>query len=155
MTVIMATVTNAAREYWPKMFGGLATFRPIIKFKVGEGGWIDSSGGAIPRTPDPTLTDLDCIQNPSRYPVDSRAYFEKALVGGDITFVSPSTLRVEVGLTALEFNDDGLGNSPEIWEIGLYSLDQPGTGLTMVAYGTFQKEIKTPVSLTNVVRIVF
>lgn len=155
MAIIVATVTNAAREYWPKMFGGLATFRPVIRFKVGEGGWIDSPGGAIPRTPDPTLTDLDCIVNPTRYPLDSRASFSKLLAGGDLTFVSPSTLRVACPLTALEFNDDGFGNNPEIWEIGLFSLDQPGTGLMMVAYGTFVKETKTPVPLNNVVKVTF
>ena len=48
-----------------------------------------------------------------------------------------------------EFNDDGNGNDPEIYEIGLFNSDAE-----MVAYGTFPTVIKNAgVSRTFTVKI--
>lgn len=157
MAVIQGVLTDRAREFWPKMFGSLTTFKPIIRFVVGEGGWKDDGGGnKVRRLPDPTLDHLDIVQNSSRYgsgslDPDSVATFSKNLVATDFTFVSPTTLEVSCLLDFGEFNDDGLGNSPEIWEIGIFSewpdyptTQNPITGANemMVAYGTVDGQIK-------------
>ena len=170
MAVIPAVVTVDAREFWPKMFGGLATFKQILNFKVGEGGWVDPGGGKEPRVPDASLRrldnslqDIDCIVDPTRalidqrYPTESRAYFQKDLDPADITFVSPSTLRVRCLLDFGEFNDDGYGNNPEIWELGIFS-EHPTVGGAelMVAYATFPQETKDGTKqIENIIKIVF
>jgi hypothetical protein len=156
MAVIDAVITDEAREGLVKLYGGLIVpyTLTIDEFKVGEGGWETTALGAVRRTPDSSLTDLDAIDNPSRYPIDSRATFSKALTVGEMTFVSPSTLSVYCLIDFLEFNADTYGNPPEIWEIGLFS-DAPAGGRMMVAYGTFPKQTKTPaVQLPNTVKIV-
>lgn len=191
MATILATVTEDARKYWPQFFGGIfgidavttpgtPTWNPtLFTFKVGEGGWIDPGGGAVRRTPDPALRivaaspndiqDLDAIVDPTRlvvdqrYPSDSLATFEKALVPSDFTYVAPSTIKVRCFLDFGDFNDDGFANSPEIWEIGIFSdhplfarvaAGTPGAKRLMVAYGTVPKELKDSAKqLSHTVRI--
>jgi hypothetical protein len=144
MATIELVVTDDALTFLPQMWAGLATFKVIDEFKVGEGGWIASSGGPVPRTPDPTLQDVDAIENPSRYPSDSQGTFAKALGPADMSYDVPTkTLTVSCGLDFGEFNDDGNGNQPQIYEIGLFS-DHPTAGRIMVAYGTFPEILKTP-----------
>lgn len=157
MAIIEGVLTDTARKWWPQMFGGLTTFKPISRFVVGEGGWQDDGTGVkVRRTPDPALNHLDIVENPSRYgpgsiDPNSVASYSKALVSTDFTFVSPTTLQVTLLLDFTEFNDDGLGNNPEIWEIGLFSewpdyptTSNPVTGANemLVAYGTVDKQIK-------------
>ena len=150
MALVTATLTNTALGLLPQVMGGLAPLPAIDSFKVGEGGWLLTPSGVVPRTPDATLTDLDCIVNPTRYPLDSVATFSKALVGGDIVFIAPGTLEVTCLLDFGDFNNDGFGNNPEIYEIGLFA------GTTMMAYGTFQQQVKTPGNqLPNTIRITF
>lgn len=157
MAVVDAVLTDDAREWWVQMHAGLQTFKPITRFLVGEGGWVDDGvGNKIRRTPDPTLSHLDLIQNPSRYGAgsldpQSTASFSKNLVLTDFTFTSPSTVEVSCLLDFTDFNDDGHSNSPEIWEIGLFSAwpnfptgSNPITSLDemLVAYGTVDAQIK-------------
>jgi len=203
MAVIPAVVTNGAREWWIKLFGGLAgvpagatipnnpptAWNPVIAyFKVGEGGWIDPGGGAEPRAPEPDLVwvtsatypdpfpDIDAAVDitrdaaavPTRYGATSRATFTKAVTFTDVSFIAPSTIEIECLLDFGDFNDDGNGNSPEMWEIGVY-MDHPefavpvvpagppsvGTPGLMVAYGTFPKQVKDATKqILNLVRIV-
>jgi hypothetical protein len=155
--VLDAVITDVGRlkllsDGWRD--GALA---PIIDFKVGEGGWVDTLGGRVRRDPTdpgpgnnrgPTLTDLDAIANPGDYPADSQATFTKALGPLDFVVSGNTTLTVTCGLTALEFNNDGFGNPPEIYELGLF--DSAGD---MVAYGTCPVAIKVPVPLTFLVQI--
>jgi hypothetical protein len=180
-SAITATVTADARKYWSQFFGLLlgnpstttavgTTWNPTLRsFKVGEGGWTDPGSGRVRRNPvddnlrrlDNNLQDIDAIVDVTRatldrrYPADSRAFFEKALVPGDFTFEAPSTLRVRCFLDFSEFNSDGFGNFPEIWEIGLFSDHPTTTGQKlMVAYAAFPKEIKNGSNpLENIVRI--
>lgn len=183
MSIIPAVVTVDAKAYWSQFFGGLlgdpstttsigVSFDPVIKsFKVGMGGWIDRGAGPVARSPDPTLRrvdnsiqDIDAIVDgtrspPSaqRYPSTGRASFEKTLTGGDFTFESPGTLRVQCFLDFSEFNDDGFGNPPQIYECGLFS-DHPTVAgqKLMVAYATFPLETKDiSKQLTNILRIQF
>jgi len=181
MAIIPAKVTVDARKYWPQFFGGLlgnpatstivgTQWDPIIKtFKVGEGGW--TNPGPVRRDPpeddlrrlDNSIQDIDAIVDATRpvmsqrYTASTRASFEKALVLGDFTFETASTLRVRCFLDFSEFNDDGFGNPPEIWEIGLFSDHPTVSGQKlMVAYGTFPEEIKNvSKQIENIVRIVF
>lgn len=160
------TATEDALMYWPKFLGDLISPSwlgggPVFThFKVGEGGWTDPGTGAIPRTPpesdlryasgpDVGLQDIDALVDPfraaadQRYPTDSRASFTKALIPSDFSFVAPNILRVRLFLDFGEFNDDGFGNSPEIWEAAVFSPHPTVSGkLLMVGYTTFPKVTK-------------
>ena len=158
-TVIQAIIPNAAIDALLQQYGGLGSpFAAIDSFKVGEGGYELTASGKVPRDPTdpgalgargPFLTDLDAIQNPSDYPVETGT-FQKALVSpSDFNFDAVTrTLEVTCLLDFGEFNDDGFGNAPEIYEIGLFA------GTLMVAYGTMTQQVKTPgVQIPNIVRI--
>jgi hypothetical protein len=136
----------------------------------GEGGWINPGGGAVPRTPDPTLRrlsspliqDLDAAvdvtrSGPSqRYGSTERAIFQKAIdYDADVTMEGtvPSVAKIRCLLDFGEFNNDGFGNDPAIWEIGVFADHPTISGqLLMVAYGTFGVEVKT--SLKQIERFV-
>jgi len=122
---------NVAGGYADRIDGG--------GFRIGEGGWVDIPP-KVPKTPDPTLTDLDCVVNPGSYPVDSRYVFPgvgtKAFKS--ITWVAPNVVRLECEVDFGEANDDGFGNPPEFWELGVF--DSAGH---MVAYFTFPVDTKT------------
>lgn len=189
MAIVVAKLTEDALKYWPQLFGGLmgdpstttvpgvppTSWDPRIKFfKVGEGGWMDPGSGRVRRTPvkdlrrlsSPLIQDLDCVVDATRalidqrYASDERATFKKDLTAGDFSFTAPSTIEIQCLLDFAEFNDDGDGNDPEIWEIGIFmdhpevgSLD-PDEGL-MIAYGTVDEQIKNAgKQILNVVRIV-
>jgi len=190
MAVIVAEVTDDARKYWPKFFGGMegtpgtptvpgsppSVFDPRVKFfKVGEGGWVDPGSGKERRTPDPSLRrlsspliqDLDAVVDATRapaaqrYAATERATFKKDLTSSDLSFTSPSTLEIECLLDFSDFNDDGYGNDPEIWEIGIFTDHPEESGLgvdegLMIAYGTFPLEVKDSTKqILHIVRITF
>jgi len=157
MAEIVGAVTTLGRSLFPQMLGGLLPMQVIAYFKVGEGGWVNPGSGKVPRTPDASFTDLDAVLDAGRlplnkrYPADSTGTFQKAFVGGDLTFVGPSTLRCRCFLDFGEFNDDGFGNDPEIWEIGAF--DAAGN---MIGYGTFPLQLKDITKqLENFLRFVF
>ena len=143
MAEILGEVTDLGRELFPKMLGGLLPMQTVSYFKVGEGGWIDPGSGKVRRTPSAAFTDLDAVLDVSRplidkrYPADSLATFQKLFVGGDLTFVAPTTLRCRCFLDFGEFNNDGFGNSPEIWEVGIFDTDD-----NMLGYGTVVLQLK-------------
>jgi len=159
MLIISAVPTAQALVYWPQYFAGLmgAWDAKIKYFKIGEGGWIDPGTGVRqPRIPDPSLTDLDCIVNPARYPGSTFVY-TKTLLGTDLTYAGANTIAVRCFLDLLEANDDGSGGIPEFWEIGAYT-DHPTIvgGKLMVAYATMPMQQKTAaVTKTNVIQIAF
>ena len=170
MAVIPAVVTDDARQFWPQMFGGLIPFKLISEFKVGEGGWIDPGGGPTPRTPvgslrrlDNGIQDIDAVVDPTRilanqrYAAAERASFTKALAASDFSFVSPTKVEVRCFLDLADFNDDGFGNSPNIYEIAVFSEHPTLVGQKLkLAYGTFPLQVKTSgISILNVVRIIF
>jgi len=183
MPVVPGVVTEDARKYWPQLFGGLlgdpstttsvgVSWNPVFThFKIGEGGWIDPGGGKVPRTPDaalrrlssPLIQDLDAVVDPTRAVIDQRyasqerATFEKALVPTDFLFEAPTIIRVRCLLDFAEFNDDGFGNDPNLYEIGIYSDHPTESGeKLMVAYATFPLQVKdNSKQIENLVRIVF
>lgn len=156
MAVVEGVVTDVAREKWAKTFGNVAPESPgatdvVSYFKIAEGGWIDPGGGREPRTPDPTFNDVDVIENPGRYPADSVFIFQKSFIAADLTFEATTTLRVRCFLDFAEANDDGFGNDPEFYEIGVFDGDD-----VLIAYFTFPLETKNVAkTLENVVRLVF
>ena len=133
------------------MIGGLLPLQTISYFKISEGGWEDPGSGRVARTPDETLTDVDAIINPGRYAADERYVFTKSFVGGDIVFSSPTTVSCTCLLDFGDANDDGYGNDPEFWEIGIFDSDD-----NMLAHGTFPQQTKNiSVQLSNTVNFVF
>jgi len=157
MAEIIGVVTDVARALFPQQLQGTVGFNAVSYFKIGEGGWIDPGGGKVPRTPDATLTDLDAIidagrvPSAQRYSADSRAVFQKAFVGSDLVYIAPTTLRCRCFLDFGEFNDDGFGNSPELWEIALYDAAD-----NMLVYGTFPLQLKDITKqLEDFIRIIF
>ena len=170
MSLVNAVVTDKAREEWPKQFGGLVPFQAISYFRVSEGGWENPGAGRQRRIPDKSFLNMDLVLDPAR-PIISRryfgfesfGYFQKALTPGDFVYEGPTTLKVRCLLdfndyntknavgTTLIYNVGGLGVSPEVWELGLFDANN-----SMVAYGTFPKEIKNvSKQIENSVRIVF
>ena len=155
---ITAVITDIGRQRLLEGWGQTTALDFITSFKVGEGGWESTPGGQVPRDPTdpgpgnnrgPTLTDLDCIANPSDYPTDSDGNFSKALALVDFAFTGNTTLEATCFLDFGEFNDDGHGNSPEMYEIGLFNSSSE-----MVAYGTFpQVEKNAGVQRTFTVKI--
>jgi len=189
MAVVVACVTNGARQYWPQFFGGMlgisagattpGAWNPLIKtFKIGRGGWIDPGSGPVPRSPDPTLTDLDVILDYSRSGPDKRytslagniMFLEKSLSPGNFSFITTSTLNVQCLLDFGDFNDiQGVpsnppggstlspsGTPPQLYELGLFTDHPSGSGKLMVMYGTFTAEQKTSAKqILNQVQITF
>lgn len=173
-TNVEAVFTEDARLLWPQEKAGLKTSHAIDLFKVGEGGWVDPGTGRQRRLPVSTLRRLDndvqdidaivdgtrSVEN-QRYPSNQRGHFSKALASGDFVVQSPTSIVAHCFLDFGEFNDNGSGSNPEIWEIGLFQ-DHPDAGGSlpagtklMVAYGTLPlivknsgKQVELEVTLT-------
>jgi len=159
---VIGVVTTTAREKWARTDVHLDTHPQLKFFRFGMGGWEDSGGRVlVPRTPDPTLTDLDCIINPSRYPGAAELRFVwdswldyvspnlQRFQGGDLWYEIPRTAVARCLINFDESNDRGDGEAPEFWEMGIF--DEDGD---MVVYATFPKETKTEdVELEKEVRI--
>lgn len=135
--VVSAVVTNIWRAKLAQIYANVASFSLPLSFKIGEGGWTNPGGGQEPIPPDPSLIDVTA----SGYPVGSQFIFTKNLTGADLTFTSPTRLQIRCFVAQGEANDDGLGNPPEFFELGVFD-GSGGTG-TMLVYSTFPIEIKT------------
>ena len=135
--VVSAVVSNAWRTKLAQIYAGSASFSLPLSFKIGEGGWTNPGGGQEPIPPSVTLTDVTA----SGYPTGSQYIFTKNLVGADLTFTTPTRLQIRCFVDSSEANDDGLGNPPEFFELGVFD-GSGGTG-TMLVYSTFPIEIKT------------
>ena len=132
-----ATVTDAYINSVMNAQDGLAPDLGIAYFKISEGGWRLQAAARVPRTPDPALTDVDAIINPGRYPIDSRFVFQKPITADRINIVSTTQIQVECFVDTSEANDDGFGNAPEFWEVGVFDNDG-----VMIAHETFDKQTK-------------
>lgn len=144
-TVVATWSAGGLAAYANRLAQVTGSIDAIDSFKVGEGGFKVEALGNVPRTPDPTLTDLDIIENPGRYTVNTTPTFSKALGGGAFavaTTTNGAELTATCTLLAGEYNDDGDGNFPQIYEIGLFA------GSVMVAYGTFAEQLKNGVEIT-------
>lgn len=141
---ITSGVTNPLTPAWnPLLTRGF--------FKVGEGGFIGSGLSKINRTPDPNLRrftapliqELDAVVDTTRssnirYATDERFTFQKNLTVGNFTFIAPTTIEIACTLNTGECNNDGFGNSPELWEIGIFVEHPEIVGQSLMCiYGTF------------------
>lgn len=143
---ILGIVTDVGRETFARQLANLETFSPASYFKIGEGGWIDPGTGRVPRDPldARAFTDLDAILDASRppidqrYPVDDRYVFQKNFVASDLSYVADFRCRCRCRLETGEANDDGFGNAPEFWEIGVFDGDD-----RLLGYATFILQTKT------------
>ena len=138
----------------------LVTGPYVSYFKYGEGGWINPGGGRERRDPlDLThgayaFTDLDAVEDLARgvprYAADERTVFQKSVGPAGISVIGGSQIRVRCLLDFGDFNDDGYGNDPELWEVGLF--DQYDN---LLAYGTFPLQTKNITKqLENFVNII-
>lgn len=183
MAELIATLTEDGRKFWARCLAAQAGYLVpddapptpgwtpyITHFRIGEGGWEDAGGGPVQRSISDSLRyesgpfvseqNLDAAIDSARlgfprYPADSRFVFEKALIPADITMEPLATIRVRCRLELPEANNDGFGNSPEFWEIGLFSDHPtiPGFKL-MLAYATMPKEVKHALKIIeNIVRV--
>lgn len=174
MAEIDAVATVDFLQFIAKRVRGDAAFSTwdpkITHFKMGEGGWVDPGSGPTPRTPDGTLRrvdnsiqDIDAIVDGTRavidqrYAADERFSFEKAVTLTEVTFEAPATVKVRCFLDFGEANDDGFGNFPEFWEVGVFAVHPTvGGQKLLVGYATFPKEIKNGTKqLENFVRLRF
>jgi hypothetical protein len=156
-TVLQGVMTNKGREILAKSLGSVGGFPLVagISFGYGEGGWTTSGGGRTPKVPDPSRLDLEARTTP---PPDD-FIFGHNLIPADITFIAPSTIELRCRLVPSESNDDGYGNSPKFFELGIFDSAVDGshkpTG-NMIAYTTFDEQTKSATkSLITYVQIVF
>lgn len=156
-TVLSGVVTNKGREVLAKSFGNVGgfPFTSGVSFGYGEGGWTTSGGGRVPKIPDPAKTDLEA--RTSAPPDDF--IFGHNFIAADISFVAPSTIEFRCRLTPSESNDDGYGNAPKFFELGIFDGPVDGSNKptgNMIAYTTFDEQTKSVTkSLITYVQIVF
>lgn len=117
---------------------GVPDMMLLLNFAVGEGGFVEvppASGNRFPKTPDPSLTDLEADGA-------TTFRFEKAIGASNITDDGSGVLTVVCQLDSAEAGLDGEGlldgTDPHLFEVGIF--DEDGT---MMAYGTFDEEVKT------------
>lgn len=158
MAVLQGIMTNKGRELLAKSFGNIGGFPLIngVAFAYGEGGYIVSGGGRVPKTPDPTLLALEASGNP---PPDNFV-FGHNFQAADITFIAPSTIEFRCRLVPSEANDDGNGNLPKFFELGIYDRalvgNQPDPNAQLLIYTTFDEQTKSATkSLISYVQVVF
>jgi len=142
-------ITNRGREIFAKAFGRLGTGIEsyAFKFKYGEGGFIQTVNGRIPKDPDDgvALLDVEAESTPGLFA------FSKNLVVTDLTFIAPSTMQVRCRLVELDANDNGFGENPRFFELGVFDQND-----NLMIYTTFAEQTKTSNKiLTNFVQVVF
>jgi hypothetical protein len=135
--VVSAVVTNAWRTKLAQMYSNGAAFSLPLSFRIGEGGWTNPGSGKEPIPPNVALTALSA----PGYPAGSQFIFSKNLLVANLTFTSPTRVEISCVVSSSEANDDGGGNPPEFFELGIFD-GLMGAG-TMLAYSTFPIEIKT------------
>lgn len=136
-TTYFAHVQFLVCERWCKQDVGAVGggHADLVAIKIGEGGWVEASGGLkVRREPEPELEDLDCVENPDRYP-GSVNTFSKSL--SSKTYVADRIAQAEVTILTSEANNPA-GPAYEYWEVGLF--DKAGA---LVAYATIDKLTKT------------
>lgn len=141
MAVLVGTITNEGRRRQAESsIGPLAGFPSMdfVYFKIGEGGWLYDGIAKVPKAPSPALTDIEADGTPGN------SFFQKIITTDKVLFIGPSTAKVSCELDLTEGNDNGFGDPPQYFEIGLF--DSTGT---LLVYATFPEETK---SATKILR---
>ena len=155
-SILTGIVTNKGKEVFAQRLGIIGTGVPAntgraYKFKYGEGGFIDTGSGRIPKDPNDgsTLTDVEAAASGLLFE------FEKLLIATDFTFiqVDPSTniMQIRCRVVELEANDNGFGESPRFFEIGIFDDED-----NMLIWTTFSEQTKSATKiLANFIQVVF
>lgn len=139
MAVLVGTITNEGRRRQAESWIGTLAGYPYMSvkyFKIGEGGWISDGINKIPKNPNPALTDIEADGSPGN------SYFQKNIATNKVLFIAPSTAQIDCTLEISEGNDNGLGESPQYFEIGLFDEYD-----NMIVYATFPGETKNDVKI--------
>jgi hypothetical protein len=147
-TLIQAVVTDKGREVIAKkMLGSMIGYgQPILSyFQIGEGGFAETISGRVPKDPDPSRTALEATGDPGNY------IFQKSFSPLDVGFSGPYSINLTAFVGLGEANDDGLGEPPRFFEMGLFDDEN-----NMIVYMTFPEETKTAdKTLNHVITITF
>lgn len=138
--VIQGVVTDAGRIALAQSILGPLVRPPYEQtfgkyFKIGEGGFVSGPGGSkSPKTPVGNETDVESESDSNLFT------FQKDFTASDLTYelcdgVPYAVFRVFINFG--EANDDGFGNPPEFFEIGIFDEQD-----VMLAYTTFPGETK-------------
>lgn len=104
----------------------------IVKYKIGEGGFINTAGGRLPNDPLSREGENDIeADGVSLY------FFEKSFAPADISINVDGSIRFDVSVEYAEANDNGSGDDPTFFEVGLFDQDD-----NMIVYATFPEETK-------------
>ena len=104
----------------------------IVKFKIGEGGFVTTAGGKLPNDPLSREGENDIEADGT-----SLFFFEKEFVPTDIDINVDGSIRFDVVIEYADANDNGTGDDPSFFEIGLFDQND-----NMIVYGTFPEETK-------------
>lgn len=137
MAVLTGVFTYLGRKTLAKAYGRIAGYPDSYPtyFKIGMGGYIVTPAGRTPKDPDPTLTDVEADDTPGNI------YIQKNLVSTDFTFIDVDgggIMQIRTRLEPGEGNDDGTGNSPRFFEVGVFDQNN-----VMLIYATFAEESKS------------
>ena len=149
MALLTGIFTNKGREILAKSLGqigtGITTYASYFKF--GEGGYIETPGGRVPKSPDAGVgyLDIEAASSPTLFE------FQKNLIATDFTFIAPSTIQIRCRLVESEANDNGFGDSPRFFELGVFDQNS-----NLLIYCTFSEQTKSASKiLNNLVQVVF
>jgi hypothetical protein len=157
-TVLQGVMTDKGRELLAKSFGNAGGFALVsaVSFGYGEGGFTISGTGKVPKTPDPTKLDLEA--RTLNVGTEDDFVFGHNFGPTDVTFIAPSTIELRCKLVPSESNDDGHGNLPKFFELGIFDgpvVNNKPTG-NMLAYTTFDEQTKSSTkSLVSYIQVVF
>lgn len=147
MAILTGIFTSKGRETLAKSFGQIGGFpyTNAVYFKIGMGGYIVSGDGRVPKAPNPALLDIEATGAAGDF------FLQKNLVTTDFTFIAPSTMQVRCRVEPTEANDDGNGNAPRFFELGLFDANN-----NLLIYSTFPEQTKQANKiLTNFVQAYF
>lgn len=150
-SVLQGILTDLGRQRLAKSLGAEGGFDlvKIVKFAYGEGGFIVTGSGRVPKVPDPSIIAMEATNVPGP---DTFRY-EKVLTPADITFIAPYTIQFRCKINPSEANLDldTPPAPPKFFELGLFDAQN-----NLIAYTTFDEQTKTATkSLITFVQVVF
>jgi hypothetical protein len=157
-------ITDIGRQYYSRFLArqvdwSAQGYRLFNTVRWGEGGWETVMGTDIARDPSAMLgnNDLDIITNPGLYPGYGYATPSPGLPINQTSQslwvgTAQAIHRVIAALDSSQETDDGSGNPPRLFELGVFdnAFDNPfvqgETGVTknnLILYATFEGFLKT------------
>jgi len=130
--------TSEGRKRVGESLGSALAGQPCLRiksFKIGEGGFVNTPAGRIPNDPFSREgeTDIEADGTPGS------SFFQKDFTSDDFETNPDGSVRFTAILDYGEGNDNGFGDNPRYFEVGLFDQSD-----VMIAYGTFTEENKNP-----------